>query len=325
LPQLFEIGVLPNNLTNGTTADASQVMANFNAILSCVNVGGAARNYLAGLTLSNDVGTPNTVIDIAAGVATSDDNTTSMPVSSSVAKNANAAWAVGNTNGCLDSGTSPTASTWYHIFVIERTDTSVVDQLCSTNATAPAMPTSYTKKRRIGSFKTDGSSHILAFTQTLDTFIMAMPTQEINATNRGTSAVTRTLLGVPSGVVVEGIFSGADTVVSTDHYQLLSPLAIAAVTPSSSAFTWYALANGPGINAVAFGGEFRVLTNTAAQIRSQQSASGASDNLTVLSKGWRDFLGRSGLYVCSVIMPPANAHQASYNGERKRFRLPCSS
>lgn len=28
---------VPNNLTNGTTADASQVMANFNSVLSCVN------------------------------------------------------------------------------------------------------------------------------------------------------------------------------------------------------------------------------------------------------------------------------------------------
>ena len=28
---------LPNNLTNGTTADATQVMANFNSILTCAN------------------------------------------------------------------------------------------------------------------------------------------------------------------------------------------------------------------------------------------------------------------------------------------------
>jgi hypothetical protein len=28
---------LPNQLTNGTTADANQVMANFNSLLTCIN------------------------------------------------------------------------------------------------------------------------------------------------------------------------------------------------------------------------------------------------------------------------------------------------
>src|SRR5262245_12158817 len=34
--------VLPYVLTNGTTPDATQVMANFNALVSCLNPGGAA-------------------------------------------------------------------------------------------------------------------------------------------------------------------------------------------------------------------------------------------------------------------------------------------
>lgn len=121
------------------------------------------QGHVGGLALSNDGTSPQTVIDTSAGVATSDDATTMMKLASFT--KSTAAWSVGSGNGCLDAG-SLAASTWYHLFVIERTDTGVVDELCSTSATAPTLPTSYTKKRRIGSFKTDGTSHILGFRQT---------------------------------------------------------------------------------------------------------------------------------------------------------------
>src|SRR5579872_1429376 len=117
------------------------------------------QGHIGGLGLSNDGTSPQTVIDTSSGVATSDDASAMMKLASF--KKSTAAWAVGSGNGCLDSGTVA-ASTWYHVFVIERTDTGAVDELCSTSATAPTFPTSYTKKRRIGSFKTDASSHIIA-------------------------------------------------------------------------------------------------------------------------------------------------------------------
>jgi hypothetical protein len=52
-----------------------------------------------------------------------------------------------------------------------RLDTNVVDVLISTSATAPVLPTNYTKKRRIGSIKTDASAHILGFSQLGDQFL----------------------------------------------------------------------------------------------------------------------------------------------------------
>ena len=72
-------------------------------------------------------------------------------------------WTLGTGNGCLDTGTVA-ASTWYSVFVIERIDTAVVDVLCSTSATAPTMPTNYTRKRRIGSILTDANTAINYFT-----------------------------------------------------------------------------------------------------------------------------------------------------------------
>jgi len=113
-------GSLPYSLTNGTTADAAQVMGNFNHVVACNN-GLAAffRGWLGGLTMSNNAGSPNTVIDTSAGVANADDATTLMSLAA-FTKNANAAWAVGSGNGCLDSGSSLAASTWYHLTPISR-------------------------------------------------------------------------------------------------------------------------------------------------------------------------------------------------------------
>src|SRR6185312_10883708 len=38
---------VPNALTNGTTADATQVMANFNALLSCINAAASNASQVA--------------------------------------------------------------------------------------------------------------------------------------------------------------------------------------------------------------------------------------------------------------------------------------
>lgn len=125
-------------------------------------------NHLAGLTLSNDATTPATVLDIATGGATSDDNSTVMNLLTALTKNCNAAWAVGNGNGALDSGTT-FANVWYYVFLIMRTDTRVVDVLISQSATAPTLPASYTKKRRIGAILVN-SAAISPFLQVGDYF-----------------------------------------------------------------------------------------------------------------------------------------------------------
>src|SRR6266851_926625 len=141
---------------------------------SLFSLGLLFRSYIAGFTLSNDGVTPNTVIDISAGTSMSDDQTTVMN-SVAFTKNCNAAWVVGSGNGALDTGVVLVASTWYHVYQIKRTDTNVVDFLISTSASAPTMPANYTKKRRIGSFKTDGSGNIIAFTQVGDRFRWSVP------------------------------------------------------------------------------------------------------------------------------------------------------
>ncbi|RLD23214.1 MAG: hypothetical protein DRI71_05860 [Bacteroidetes bacterium] len=118
-------------------------------------------SYLAGLTIINNTVDANHDIDIAIGVCRDIDNSEDM-VLSAITKQIDAAWAVGTNNGGLDIGTVE-ADTWYGVFIIKRVDTGIVDILFSKNMAVPVMPTSYIKKRQIGSVLTDSSSNIIAF------------------------------------------------------------------------------------------------------------------------------------------------------------------
>jgi hypothetical protein len=255
----------------------------------------ALQGYIGGLTLSNDGTSPNTVIDIAAGVATSDDAAVSMALSA-VTKNCNAAWAVGSGNGALDSGSSLTASTWYHVFVIERTDTKVVDALISTSSASPALPTNYTKKRRIGSFKTDGSSHILTFVQNGDLFMWGSPVLDVSVNNPGVSAVTRTLT-VPTGVKVRALLSlGLQATAAADMPAsvLLSDLAISDFTPgvnSAASFSMYITGSGVGLTQTS--AQVTVVTNISGQVRSRLQGSTTGTYCYIVTLGWFDTRGRN--------------------------------
>jgi len=194
---------VPNNLTNGTNADATQVMANFNALLACVNSPNnqnVVRGYLSGLTLS----TPgsSSAFAVAQGVATSSDNTTSMQLSGASSKTS-ASWVVGSGNGALDSG-SIANNTWYHVYLINRPDTGVVDVCISASATGPNLttgniPAAYTLFRRIGSMKTNGSAQWTSFSQLGDEFLWAVAVQDSSTSGAVLYGPT---LSVPRGIVV---------------------------------------------------------------------------------------------------------------------------
>jgi hypothetical protein len=118
-------------------------------------VGGTARGYIDGLTLSQG---STTTLGISAGICRDDSNAFDITLSSAYTKSTSS-WAVGSGNGGLDTG-AIAASTWYYVYGIYRSDTSVSDILFTATYGSPTMPTNYTKKRYIGAFKTDGSSHI---------------------------------------------------------------------------------------------------------------------------------------------------------------------
>ncbi len=243
---------------------------------------GAVPLAMSGLGLSNDVVTPNTIFDIAAGGATSDDNTTFMTLPNQYSKTTGS-WVVGAGNGCLDAG-SIAASTWYYVFLIERTDTNIVDVLCSASITSPTYPTNYTVKRLVGFLETDGSSHVLSFTQTGKNYSWTIPTIDLNAITIGTTALSETL-NVPPGVNV--VPYGSYTMSNTGQAILWS-------SPSStpgSPTTTNPFTAAPGFTALEIGTTGLVTTNlpvvttnTSSQIAVQATA--ASTTLSEITQGY---------------------------------------
>jgi hypothetical protein len=122
-----------------------------------------------GLITSNDTDTDHD-INITAGAVRDATNAVSMVLSSEITKQIDAAWAVGDDAGGMDTG-AVAQDTLYAVWLIKRSDTGVVDALFSTSFTSPTMPTSYDYKRLIGAVTTeDAAANIIGFTQVGDYF-----------------------------------------------------------------------------------------------------------------------------------------------------------
>jgi hypothetical protein len=244
------------------------------------------RSYLAGLTLST--AGASATMSIAAGQCVDSTNTASMSLTAT--SKTTSAWALGAAAGGLDTGAIAN-STWYHFYVIQRVDTSVVDCVFSTSASAPTLPTNYTLYRRIGSGKTNGSAQWTKFIQDGDCFKWDASVLDVNTTNPGITAISATLT-VPLGINVQAIMNAQGVGVSNCFTLHISDLATADETPSRTAAPLGAItiANiAPAITAS------RIIerTNTSAQVRYRIEASGASDIVRIATLGWFDTRGRN--------------------------------
>src|SRR3990172_8930517 len=251
---------------------------------------------LTGLGLSHAVDTDHD-ITIAVGAAASYHATITSRVllnlTAALTKQIDAAWAVGTNQGGLFSGAVGT-STWYHVFLIRRSDTGVVDAGFDTSVTAANIPASYDQYRRIGSVRTDGSANILAFVQDGDLFQWSAPPLDINVSNPGTAAVTRTL-SVPTGVSVLALVNALaydDTSAGGTPVVYLSDLAVTDEAASVSAGPLGQTAGG-GTTVSPNPGQILVRADTSAQIRSRISASGATHRLRIATTGWIDSRGKN--------------------------------
>lgn len=241
-------------------------------------------NYMGGLNLST--AGASTTYSVAAGSATDSTNADFMKLTSSYNKTS-AAWAVGSGNGSLDTG-SATASTWYHVYLIKRPDTGVVDVLMSLSATTPTMPTNYTLKRRIGSIFYNGSSQWASFTQRGQEFWWASPPGDVSTSTLGNTSTNFTLASVPTGISVQAILnlefqsgSGSAGVlyVRNPNDTDIAPSSVNGRTLRDGSTTQQGTA-----------GQVRVWTNTSQQIAARASVSSCILNGATL--GWFDPQGR---------------------------------
>jgi len=237
-----------------------------------------------GLTLSNNGTDATNDIDIAAGRACELSTGYQMILASSLTKRLDAAWAVGTGNGGLDTGSI--ANDTYHVWLIKRSDTGVVDALFSTSPTSPTMPTSYDIKRRIGSI-VRVSAAIKAFSQNGNEFLWKTPVYDVGSystqTAYGATTAILTTLTVPTDIKVEAKFVYAiSAAAAAVGYQYLSSPDqddIAATTLFTS-FVNSSQTYSFNIN--------QVRTNTSGQIRERSSNSSVNVARWVLTLGWVD-------------------------------------
>jgi hypothetical protein len=248
--------------------------------------------FIDGLTLSNNATDVLKDIDISAGSASDATRAKIMTLASGLTKKLDAAWAVGTNAGALDGSESvpgtPDASTWYHIWLIMRSDTGVVDILASESATAPTMPTNYDYKLRIGAVLFDATPDLVKFRQKGDHFSWDLGVTDVNNVN-GSSAGATVSLTVPLGVVVqaETIFSLNGLGSGANDNSLLTPLVMTNVNPSSTNFHTKIEGNDE-CNQV----RMLVETDTSQQVRHRSTTGGSARKITIITMGWIDPRGR---------------------------------
>jgi hypothetical protein len=231
-----------------------------------LNLAAAFRSHLAGLTTSR---ASATTIGVAAGSCADSTNAVVMSVSAGTID-----CATTGANG-LDAG-SLANTTWYYVFAIAKADRTTA-VLASASLASPTLPTGYTLKRRIGSFKTDGSAQIIPFTQTGDRFQLTAEVRDQNALSTGGS---KTLASVPPGIVVE--WDGRVVVLTAAAGFIVDVQTVGVTSANSSG-----VVSG---NAQTASGQARVLTNTTQQV--------ALNNVTgtitydLYTTGWIDRRGR---------------------------------
>lgn len=183
-------------------------------------------DYLNGFKFTNDGTTPNTLLNVAAGQCL--DSTGQFDFFYAAA---NLDMTKRGLNG-LDTGTIA-ASTDYAVYVIgDTTLANSTGLIASTNfASLPVMPTTtngtgYNIIRRIGVLKTDGSAHILPFTQISNhfqkTYIWASAIS-VTPGSLTTGYVAQALTAGMPPLQLQVIFTGGFTPATAGHVLIIAP------------------------------------------------------------------------------------------------------
>lgn len=265
-----------------TAAAASAAAAAASAAAAAASATAAASinvGALGGLGLSR---TSGTVLGIAAGAAADSTNAVTITLGT-FSKSTAGTWVSGSGNNGMGAALTIAASTWYHAFAI--INGGVPDAYFDTSPSAANAPGGTTAFRRLGSFKTDGSSAILAFSQNADRFDWGVPIQELAGIPGTTAAVTQTLSGAPLSIVTQALLSGRITDSAATTFLYISSLAQTDTTPSASALTTETSVAG------SMGSFFApTITNTSQQIRFRLTSTTAA--LALITNGWIDTRGR---------------------------------
>lgn len=242
-----------------------------------------ARGYLFGGEISNNVTDLTNDLDIAAGVAASDDAAPAMMVWTAVTRQLDVAYGTGN-GGRFDSAIAD--GTW-HIFACTNGTLTAIGMSQSLVPTGAAnYPSGYTKYRRIGS-RVRISGAWRRVVQRGDRHLLLDPLPQTgNPIATTTTAALLALSGLPTGIEVDALFEASFTSATVSSGALLTSPVINDSSPG---------AGNAGINVGHIqvtnqftAGSLRIRTNTSGQVRHR---AGASGNLYIAVHGWFDDRG----------------------------------
>jgi hypothetical protein len=256
-----------------------------------------SRGLLWGLTISNNAGDLTNDIDVTVGVAAS--SVTPYPLmentTAALTKQIDAAWAVGDAAGGLDGTESvagtPDTSTWYHVYLIQRSDTGVVDVAFSENASAPErdgtpIPAAYDHYRRIGSVYNNGSGNIYPFTQNGDIFTYVTVNSE--QTDNADVAWGLQAILVPLGIKTQPMLTCEIITSSGNAFALVGDPNVDTGSATHFFYLCSVDTTGTGVGSLPMG----IFSNTSSQIyyRFEEGTTVTSSNVRTV--GYIDARGR---------------------------------
>ncbi|MGO7040095.1 hypothetical protein ACCS60_17275 [Rhizobium acaciae] len=250
----------------------------------------AVGDFVVGLILSNNSGSPNTHVDFAAGSARSGSSFVSN--SSSITKRINGTFAAGPGAAGLDTG-SVAASATYFTYALRKDDDQSFDVVLSTSATIAgvntALLTGYTIVKCIGVVLTDASSNIRPFIlYPRDEYTFVTPVKDaVSAAISTTSALLA--LTVPNGLKAKAKLRFEFTSSATTNAALLSD-------PAQGALVAGAGTDGANVGTIQLASGFAVgsqeiWTNTSRQIR--MVLAGSTGSIWIWTDGFHFPCGRS--------------------------------
>jgi hypothetical protein len=268
---LLNIGTAAGNVPLVGTQSATTSLAGTSLLLSPI-------------TISNNISDANNDIDFSSGVFQFSDGS-GQAVATALTKRLDANWAAGTNQGGLDTGTKAN-STWYHCYAIYNPTTLASDFLFSTGATTPTvLPSGYTKFKRLGSIKTDGSGNILGFFQNGTYFFLKIPVIDFSGTSTTTLALVT--LSTPLGIKTIAILS-ATIFASAGNTRGLRIFSGDASDQAVSSSCWngvYLASSGSTTDIITGSGNTLVPTSLSSQVFHEASASAS---VSILTQGWID-------------------------------------
>ncbi|KKL82961.1 hypothetical protein LCGC14_1979490, partial [marine sediment metagenome] len=247
------------------------------------------RGFIDGLTTELDTDTAHDVqVNAGACVDSLGSNNKIILVAAAFTKRIDAAWAVGDTNGGMATGTVAN-DTEYNIIIIEKDSDGTIDMMFDVSATGANVPAGYTARRRIGSVFTDGSANINAYKQSGDSFFYDVPLTDLNDATGTLNTWETATLSVPASTVAI-IKAQTDQDTSPTIAGMRVRASGASGTPPAITLV-RAVGAGASRLAVAVGTQFQV--NASSQLEYTLTGDGAWNIATIGTLGWVDDRGRN--------------------------------